>query len=202
MDIKNIVFDLGGVILDVDYQRTIEAFKALGCENFDAHYTQAQQSGVFDDFEVGKIAPETFIESLRNLMPKDPREEQVAAAWNAMLLAWNLEKIDFIRSLKSRYNLYLFSNTNIIHKTHFEKTLREQIGIQPLDDLFIKAYYSHEFGKRKPEPESFQALLNENQLRAEETLFIDDTIQHVEGARKIGIQAIHLVSKSILELGL
>lgn len=202
MAFKNIIFDLGGVILDIDYHRTIVAFQNLGFLDFDTHYTQAKQAGVFDDFEVGKILPEEFISSLQKLLPENTSPSQITAAWNAMLLDWSPERLDFIRSLQSRYQLYLFSNTNAIHKAHFEKTLFEQLGMNTLDELFIKTYYSHEFGQRKPHPESFQSIIDDNQLLPHETLFIDDSIQHIEGAKAIGIQAVHLCDKSILELGL
>lgn len=200
MAIKNIIFDLGGVILDIDYQKTVDAFRALGFEDFDKHYTQAQQSGVFDAFETGQMTSEDFVHSMRQYLPESIDNQQIIDAWNALLLSWKKERISFIQELKSRYNLFLFSNTNAIHKTCFESTYQQQIQAPHFDDLFIKAYYSHEFGKRKPHPESFLALLAENNLNPNETLFIDDSIQHVEGARQAGLDAIHLVGKEIWEM--
>jgi glucose-1-phosphatase len=202
MAIKNIIFDLGGVILDIDYQKTIDSFRKLGFQDFDTQYTQAKQNGLFDDFEIGKISSEAFISSLRIHLPENITETQIEAAWNAMLLDWKQDKIDFLKSIQSKYQLFLFSNTNSIHKKYFEQTLKEQIGLKSLDELFTNSYYSHEFGKRKPHPESFQAILNENQIIAAETLFVDDSIQHIEGAKQIGLHTIHLYQKSILELGL
>jgi putative hydrolase of the HAD superfamily len=202
MAIKNILFDLGGVILDINYQNTIDAFQRLGFRDFDKHYTQAKQAGVFDDFEEGKISSNDFVYSLKPHLPESVKNEDIIAAWNAMLLNWSTDKIDFIKSLQDKYRVFLFSNTNEIHKTHFEKTLQEQIGLKSLDELFVKAYYSHEFGHRKPHPESFKLLLDENQLIAKETLFIDDSIQHVEGAKTAGLHAIHLVNQSVLALRL
>lgn len=202
MAIKNIIFDLGGVILDINYQNTIDAFQRLGFRDFDKHYTQAKQDGVFDAFEEGKISSKDFIDSLKPHLPESAKNEDIIAAWNAMLLNWSVDKIDFIKSLQNKYRIFLFSNTNEIHKTYFEKTLQQQIRLISLDELFIKAYYSHEFGHRKPHPESFKLLLDENQLNAKETLFIDDSIQHVEGAKTTGLQTIHLVNQSVLELGL
>ena len=199
---KNIIFDLGGVILAIDYQRTIDAFQELGFVDFDVHYTQAKQEGVFDDFEEGRISANHFVDSLKQHLPETTTKAQITSAWNAMLLDWSLEKINFVKSLKSKYNLFLFSNTNAIHKAYFEASMQKQLSMSSLDELFIRAYYSHEFGKRKPHTASFQAILDENQLVASETLFIDDSIQHIEGAKQIGLHTIHLVDKSILELGL
>lgn len=202
MTIKNIIFDLGGVILDIDYKKTIDAFKALGFEQFDIHYTQAQQSGLFDAFETGKMTPQAFIESLKFYLPASVQDHEIIAAWNALLLPWDKNKIAFLDGLKSRYNLYLFSNTNAIHKACFDKSLSEKMGHQSLDNFFLKTYYSHSFGYRKPHPESFKLILNENNLTPEETLFIDDSVQHVEGARHAGLIAIHLDKQTIFDLNL
>lgn len=202
MIIKNIIFDLGGVILDIDYQKTIDAFKVLGFDDFDQHYTQAQQSGLFDELETGKMSPSVFIDSLKSYLPENVQEPEIVAAWNALLLPWDMKRIEFIKTLKSKYKLYLFSNTNAIHKAHFEQTYKTQIGEPTFDSLFEQAYYSHELGKRKPHVASFEHILQENELLSSETLFFDDSIQHIEGARAAGINAVHLKAKSILALDL
>ena len=202
MQYKNIIFDLGGVILDIDYQKTVDAFRALGFEDFDLHYTQAQQSGVFDSFEIGAIQPSEFMNSLKNHLPKNVTEQQIIDAWNALLLDWNPQRIEFIKSLKGSYRLFLFSNTNVIHKVHFEFTYRKQIGKPAFNSLFEQAYYSHELGKRKPDAESLEHILKQHRLDATETLFIDDSIQHVQGARLAGIEAIHLQGQTIHDLDL
>ena len=199
---KNIIFDLGGVILDIDYQKTIDAFHALGFVDFHNHYTQAQQNGLFDALEVGEIQPDEFIGSLKNYLPVNTTNQQIIDAWNALLLNWNKERIVFLQGLKDRYALFLFSNTNAIHKAHFDQTFQKQIGLNSLDHLFKKAYYSHNFGMRKPHQASFLKLINENQLNPEETLFIDDSVQHIEGAKSIGLQTLHLTQGSILDLNL
>lgn len=202
MEIKNIIFDLGGVILDIDYQKTITAFQNLGFADFDTHYTQAKQSGVFDDLEVGAISGEEFINSLRSFVSDDVSNQQLVDAWNALLLPWNKSRVEFLSGLRNKYNLFLFSNTNVIHKEHFFNTFQETFGHMDFDGYFTKAYYSHEFGRRKPHKESFLAILEENNLKAEKTLFIDDSIQHIEGAKEAGLQTIHLTNRTILDLGL
>ena len=172
----------------------------MGFVDFDKHYAQAQQSGLFDDFETGKTSPDEFIKALRKYLPDTVEDYEIVAAWNALLLPWHKERIELLTNLKSKYKMFLFSNTNAIHKAHFDQTLTEQTGLQTLDTLFEKAYYSHLFGKRKPHPESFEALLRENDLKAEQTLFIDDSIQHIEGARKAGLEVIHLTNETIFDL--
>jgi len=183
-----LIFDLGGVILDIDYTRTIQAFKDLGIQDFDKLYTQASQSGIFDDFETGKISEQHFINYLLNSMSSTCTSTDILHAWNSMLLNWDKRKLDLILNLRKNYRVFLLSNTNSIHKTAFLSSLENQLGITALDHYFDTIYLSHEIGLRKPNKEVFEFVLNNEDLKAEKTLFLDDSIQHIEGAKSIGIQ--------------
>jgi glucose-1-phosphatase len=198
--INAIIFDLGGVILSIDYQKTIDAFIELGINDFQQLYTQANQTGIFDDFETGRYSEKEFVAYLSNKLPSTITQSQIIDAWNAMLLSWDERKLNLIAQLNKSYRIFLFSNTNEIHKNEFLRTLQSEIGIPSLNNHFEKAYYSHELGKRKPHPESFIHILNENQLTPSTTLFIDDSIQHIEGAKKVGLKTIHIQEESILQL--
>jgi putative hydrolase of the HAD superfamily len=202
MPIKNIIFDLGGVILDIDYQRTIKAFEHLGLADFEQHYNQAQQSGVFDAFEIGKASSQDFIAELQRHLPAAVTENEIITAWNAMLLDFLPGRIAFLEEIRQRYKIYLYSNINAIHQAFVYDLLAEDYGVAPFNALFCKTYYSHEFGYRKPHAAGFLKILEENQLLASETLFVDDSIQHVEGAAALGIQTAFVKGKSIMELGL
>lgn len=187
--IETIIFDLGGVILDIDYTRTIEAFKGLGIQHFDNLYAQASQTGIFDDFETGKISEHRFIEYLLKAIPNSQcTSKDIILAWNAMLLNWDQRKLDLILRLRSTYKVCLLSNTNSIHKKAFLASLNKQLGITSLDHHFDKIYLSHEIGLRKPNTEVFEFVLENAGSKAETTLFLDDSIQHIEGANSIGIQ--------------
>lgn len=195
--VKSIILDLGGVILDIDYTLTIDAFKNLGIQDFQNLYAQASQSGVFDDFETGKISEKNFIEYLLRAIP-NPRcsSEEVIQAWNAMLLNWDQRKLDLIQDLRKNYTVFLLSNTNSIHQKAFTASLNEQLGISTLNNHFDRVYLSHEIGLRKPNKEVFEFVLHNEGLTAEKTLFIDDSIQHLEGAKSLGIQT-QLIDPSI-----
>lgn len=199
MQIKNIIFDLGGVILNIDYNLTINAFKTSGIENFDNLYTQAQQSSLFDDLETGKISPNDFYISLRNISKSNISDIEIEKAWNAMLLDLPKERIDLLNQVKTNYNIFLFSNTNIIHFEAYKKYIDKTFGFD-FNALFKKAYYSHEIGMRKPNKNGFEHILTKNNLNASETLFIDDSIQHIQGAGSLGINTYHLTDKTILNL--
>lgn len=189
--IKNIIFDLGGVILNIDYLLTVDAFKKLGIEDFDAIYSQKKQQHFFDEFETGRISAETFRNELRRYIPFPVGEGVIDQAWNAMLLDLPVEKVMLLSDLqKADYRLFLLSNTNEIHIEAYSKIVYATFGFSNFSHLFEKEYYSYELGMRKPDGDIFDFIIKENKLIPSETLFIDDSIQHVEGAIEAGIQAV------------
>ena len=200
-EIKSIIFDLGGVILNLDYIKTENEFKKIGVLHFKELYNQKKQTLLFDDFEKGKIKPEDFISSLKDSENLKIKEIDFINAWNAMLLEIPIEKLQFIDGLKKNYKIILLSNTNEIHIKKFEGDLKTNNILEQFYKCFDKIYYSSRMGKRKPEENCFIQVLEENGLIAENTLFIDDSIQHIEGAKKVGIKTFHLEkNKSILNL--
>ena len=201
MEIKNIIFDLGGVVLNLDYSKTEDEFKKIGVLHFKELYSKKKQTILFDDFEKGKIKPEVFISSLKDSENLKIREIDFINAWNAMLLEIPIEKLKFIYGLKKDYKIFLLSNTNEIHIKKFKEDLKKNNMLEQFYNCFDKIYYSSRMGKRKPEKSCFNQVLEENGLMAENTLFIDDSIQHIEGAKKAGIKTFHLEkNKSILDL--
>ena len=199
--ISAIIFDLGGVILNLDYNLTIKAFQNLGNENFDTLYTQSHQDKIFDLFDTGQISAPEFRNYLRKFLDEHISDQQIDGAWNAMLLDLPPRRIDFIQQLRKKVPVYLFSNTNEIHHAAFRQTIKTQFGDENLlDNLFDQAYYSHQVGKRKPNADAFLKVIDDHKLTIHSTLFIDDSIQHIEGARQLGLQTIHLVSDDICNL--
>jgi len=200
-EIKSIIFDLGGVILNLNYSKTEDEFKKIGVLNFKEFYSQKKQTLLFDEFEKGKIKPEEFISSFKESENLKIKEIDFIDAWNAMLLEIPIEKLQFIDGLKKDYKIILLSNTNEIHIKKFEDDLKKNNMLEQFYKCFDKIYYSSRMGKRKPEENCFNQVLEENGLIAENTLFIDDSIQHIEGAKKVGVKTFHLEkNKSILDL--
>ncbi len=194
--IKNIIFDLGGVILNIDYNLTAQSFKNLGIANFDEIYSQSSQTNLFDKMEKGLMSPREFRDAIRSVSGIQLSDFDIDKAWNAMLLDLPGERIELLLNLKQNYRTFLLSNTNSIHYDAYTANLREEKGIDGLAPLFEKEYFSHLVGMKKPDAEIFLHVLNDAGLDIEETIFIDDSIQHVEGARKVGLNAIHLDVKS------
>lgn len=198
--IKNIIFDLGGVLLNIDYQKTITAFENLGISNFDSIYSQAKQTNLFDLFETGKTTEEQFISELKKQLPQHISHTEIVNAWNAMLLNLPDERIHLLNKIRNNYNIVLLSNTNETHITAFEEIIYSQNNLKQLDPLFDKVYYSSRIGLRKPNADCFHYVLNDSEFAANETLFFDDSIQHIEGSLAAGIKALHVDnSKTILD---
>ncbi len=190
MEIKNIIFDLGGILLNIHYQSTIDGFKKLGVRNFDDFFTQANQSHLFDKLDTGKISPAEFRNELRRLSGlKNMTDDEIDAAWNAMILDFPPARISMLVKIKQNYRTFLYSNTNAIHYPVYTRYVQELSGHENLGAFFEKEYYSHILGKRKPDVASFQHILHENNLNPSETVFFDDSVQHVHGAANAGIQA-------------
>jgi putative hydrolase of the HAD superfamily len=192
LNIKNIIFDLGGVILNIDYHLTIDAFKKLGFDDFDTLFTQARQTGVFDKLDKGLVTPDEFRNGIRDLAKKKLTDEQINYAWNAMLLDFPVHRLKLLEQIHSQYETYLLSNTNQIHIEVYNQILFNTFGVKNLSPFFNKEYYSHVIHMRKPDAEVYELILNQNGLKAEETLFIDDSEHHIVGARKVGLNAYHL----------
>ena len=185
--IKNILFDLGGVLYHIDYGITIKAFEKLGIKNFHKHFSQQQQNNLFDQLETGKISNTDFIKEMKVLLPNCTKEE-IINAWNGLLIGIPKENIQLLKNLSKQYRLFLLSNTNLIHINQINKLLYEDYNLKSLDPLFDKIYLSHQIGMRKPNRETFEWVLKDAGILAHETLFIEDSIQHIIGANKVGIR--------------
>lgn len=191
-DYPNIIFDLGGVILNIDYHRTISAFQNLGLKDFEAKYSQLQQTELFDNYEKGEISSASFRNRIRSVFEKDLSDNVIDNAWNAMLLDLPKERLKLLELLAKEKRITLLSNTNEIHVKAFNETIQQEHGIKDLSNYFLELHYSFELGMRKPEPRIFEYVLSAHGFEPEETLFIDDSIQHIEGAKALGISAYHI----------
>ena len=181
-NIKNVIFDLGGVIINLDLNKTIKAFNKLSETPFEKIYTQASQIELFNSLDTGKISEKDFFNELKKKINYSGKDETLLNAWNAMLLDVPEKRLDVLVEMKHNYNTYLLSNTCESHIKAFEHDLYNEHGVKNFDDYFDKVYYSCRVGLRKPDKEIFELVLKENNLKPEETIFIDDSAQHVKGA--------------------
>lgn len=191
-NISNIIFDLGGVLFNIDYELTAKEFIKLGIKNFDSIYSQMSQHNIFDLFEKGQISSAEFRTEINRYSKLDLSPKQVDNAWNAMLRGLPDKTIQFIENIGKYFKLFMLSNTNEIHIEKFYEMILEYNGIENLDCYFDKIYLSHLIGARKPEPGAYNIILEENNLKPSDCLFIDDSPQHVQGALNLGIHSIWL----------
>ncbi len=185
---KNILFDFGGVLFNIDFQLTIQAFKDLGFGDFDNMFSQYKINNFFADFEKGLITDEDFYAILIKESTVPVNKEDIKKAWNKMLLSYRMESMGYLNRLQEKYKLYLLSNTNSIHYNDFIASLKNTEGAKTLNSYFTKAWYSHEIGFRKPDFNCYEFILEDAGILASETLFIDDTISNLEAAEKLGFQ--------------
>ncbi len=198
--ISNLIFDLGGVVLEIDVQKTLNSFRDMGMRNSDQQFGIGMAAGFFRDHEAGRIGDEEFIEKIRGELTGGYSHQQIIAAWNALILHFPPERIELLKQLGKRYRLFLFSNTNAVHYARFHEIFTaEHPG--KLEDLFEKAYFSHSAGIRKPDLGAYELVINENGLNPAESLFIDDALINVEGAMKAGLKGLYLpAGMSIMDI--
>ena len=198
--IDAIIFDLGGVILNIDYQLPVKAFRKLGIEDFSSHFSQATQSTLLDDYETGRMSSEEFIEAIRGFVRSETTVEQIVEAWNSILLDLPEQRLFTIEKAAENHRIFLLSNTNDLHIESFNNYLLNEFQLPSLEPFFEQLYLSYEIGLRKPDPRIFEYVLQDAGLDPLHTLFIDDSIQHIQSAKELGILTHHLVQEDIVTL--
>jgi glucose-1-phosphatase len=190
--IKNIIFDLGGVIINLAVEETYKAFSKLGNIPLEEMKSNVHTHTFFREYEKGLITDAAFRNQVRKFLNADISDNQVDDAWNAMLLDIPRERIKLLERLRPDFNLFLLSNTNNIHLQCFNQQVKHLTGHHSLDVYFHKAYYSHLINMAKPDVEIYEFVIHSNHLNPQETIFLDDNLDNLIGANKAGIQTFHV----------
>jgi HAD superfamily hydrolase (TIGR01509 family) len=185
--IDSIVFDLGGVLYDVDIERSVKAFALLGLKNFEQLYTLKEQVPLFDELETGRIGKEEFIDSIFSYFDTPPPSHSIIEAWSALLIGMRPENVGLLKKLSDNYKIYLLSNTNPIHLEQIDKEV-ETYGIAHLEDLFDKAYISYKLGMRKPDAEIYKYMIQDSGIEPSKTLYIEDSEANAQSGEKAGLK--------------
>ena len=196
---KNLIFDLGEVIIDIDYRQTITAFQKLAVVDFSTVVSYSAQNPVFDWYEKGHVTTGFFFDELRKYLRPGTTDKEIESAWNAIFQDFSPQKIELLKQLKTRYNTFALSNINEIHLASIDKAAQTKFGGAAFSNFFQSAYYSNKIGLRKPEPEIYALLLEKEGLKAGETFFVDDKKENVEAACKFGIHAYQLTNRNNLQ---
>ncbi|MBK9248239.1 MAG: HAD family phosphatase [Ignavibacteria bacterium] len=199
--IKTIIFDLGGVLYNINHFRTRAALAALAADPDSVNLSLEAQADVFSKYEAGKLTSDEFRDSLRASYGMTASDEQIDNAWNAMLGGVIPQSIELIRSLRNRFNVYLLSNINDIHFKAIESECAA------LFSTFDECYFSYLIGMRKPDREIYEYVLSNTNSLPEQSLFIDDAPQNIRGAQEAGIATYHVtqeypISKEKLQIAL
>ncbi len=198
---KNILFDLGGVILDINVQATLKRFYELGFPAELMQFPDSMSTDLYYKYGTGKLDTEQFRNQIRKAAGVEMSDQTFDEAWNSMLVRFPEERIELLKTLSKRYDLYMLSNTSALHVKVFEKMYLDVAG-EPLNKVFKKLYYSHEIGWHKPDPEAWEFVIRDAAIKAEETLFLDDTIHNIKAAQELGFQAIHIHERTnLMNLG-
>lgn len=190
-NIKNIIFDYGNVIFEIDFKKTQEALAQLGITNSTEFFAHKSHHHLFNDFETAAITPAQFRAGIREAAANpNLTDEEIDAAWNSLLIGVPPGIHDVLLKVKEKYRTFLLSNNNETHYNYIVDYLKREFEMEDNSALFEKAYYSQQMFLRKPNVEIFETVIKENNLDPAETLFIDDSPQHIEGAKLAGLHTL------------
>lgn len=187
-DFKNIIFDLGDVLLPIDFNAPVKEFKELGLNDFDKLYRKSVQHDLFNKLETGKIDEKQFRNEMRRISGLNWSDQQIDNAWNKIIMKFRPETLKMLEKIKSNYRTFLLSNTNSIHYRYYNDLIIHNFNKKGMKDFFEKAFLSFEMGLRKPDPEIFRKVIEETGIKENETLFIDDNIENIRTADKLGFK--------------
>lgn len=189
---KNIILDYGNVLFEIDFNRAQEAFTNLGISDIDSFFSHKGHHSIFNDLEVGKSTPEEFRNEIRATANNfSLSDKEIDDAWNSLLIGIPNDDIhQLLFELKAKYKLFLLSNNNEIHYNWIIDYLKRDFNIENYDNHFDKAYFSHQMKLRKPNLNIFEQLIKEQNINPAETLFIDDSPQHLAGAKQLGFNTL------------
>lgn len=189
-NIRHIIFDLGGVLLNLDVEGCTRAFEKAGLKDIRSVLTGTNEGGIFSEYERGEIGTPEFRDGIRQLASQSLTDDEIDRMWVNELLDIPQEKLDLLVSLRSKYDIYLLSNTNELHWQHVVESLLPQQNYR-VEDLFKETFLSFRMKLAKPDPEIFREVLCQAGLKPEETLFIDDSAVNCQAAQSVSIQTEH-----------
>jgi epoxide hydrolase-like predicted phosphatase len=195
---KNLIFDLGEVIVDIDYSVTVAEFQKLALVDFSEVISYSAQHEVFDHFDKGVISASQFRDVLRQFLKPGTSDEQIDNAWNALIVAYPPAKFKLLKELKTRYKTFALSNTNEIHVAALDEAARTKLNAPDFGSFFHAAYYSNLTGHRKPEKEIYELVMQKENLEPEETFFVDDKKENIDAAKNLGWNASQLKDRNQL----
>lgn len=201
-NIKNLIFDLGNVILNIDTKLSEKAFAQYGMNDFEKLYTLAAQNELFDRLEVGSITEKEFYDEFRRVTGCKLPDKTLEECWDALIMDFPAARIEMLKRLKNegKYRTFILSNTNIIHYRFYTALLKRTHGVEGLESLVEHAYFSHEIGLKKPNRDIFDYVVEHSHIKPEESIFIDDNEANIKAANALGFNTIFLKDNNMENL--
>lgn len=199
--IKNIIFDFGNVLFDLDLPKIEQGMKRLFGDHFEAAGACLRENKVFELYETGGLTTEEFVDAIRFSAPPQPSAEEIIGVWNSIFLEMPKERFDMLLQLRQKYRVFMLSNINDLHATWIDAYMLNKHGISDFQQIYFDGvYYSHLIRHRKPDTDAYEYVLSDAEIKAEESVFIDDLLPNIEAAEKVGIKGLwHEAGTDILD---
>lgn len=198
IDADFLIFDLGNVIIDIDYQNSLRLIRNHLSELIQDRVTGFYLTDFHKDYEKGLIDSPTFRNSVRSYFDQDWEDQKVDELWNSLLVTIPANRLELIAKLKNKYQIGVLSNTNQIHIEAVDTMLKRDHGIENLNQIFHRVFLSHEMGLSKPSPEIYEKMVSELGTTPDRVVFFDDLEANVKGAASVGIQAVHVTGPEVI----
>lgn len=198
-EIEHIIFDLGGVLLNIDLTKITKGFGEIM-----VHDEEGANKVKFDlvpAYETGKINTKEFLKGLSAYLKPGYSEQDIIHIWNSIILDMPTERLEMLKNLRKEYKVHLLSNINDLHADCFEQNFQKWFNEDPRN-YFDRYFYSHKIGRRKPDVDTYAWVLDQLSSEPEKAVFIDDLPENIEGARNIGINAYQLKNQKTDIIGL
>ena len=197
-DADFLIFDLGNVIIDIDYQKALNRIKEEVPIDLHGKVEGFYLTDFHKDYEVGRINSDEFRQAVRAYFQQDWSDEKVDELWNSLLLKIPVERLELISKLREKFQVGVLSNTNLIHINAVNRILQNDHSLQNFDPIFDWVFLSHEMGLAKPSAEIYEKMLVDLGTSGDRVVFFDDLIANVEGAKEVGIQAVHVTGPQVI----
>jgi len=194
-NIDAIIFDIGNVLVDIDYEVMVAEFKKIASIDFREIVTYTSQDQIFDLYEKGLISTPEFRNRLRKYLKPGITDAEIDAAWNSILIHYPPAKFELLKKLRAKYKIFALSNINDLHALAIHADVQRLFSVPGMGSFFDRVYYSHQMGQRKPEREIYQTVLDREGLDPSRTLFIDDKQENTDAAKALGLQTHHLADR-------
>ena len=199
LHIEVVVFDLGNVIIPVDFEKTVESFISLGGKKASELYHCAGQTHLFEELERGEVSREEFLDRVRPEL-NYASDTEIVEAWNAMLFHIDHSIFEYLNKLRPRFKTYVLSNINTYHAEWVDQAMRSALSEQDISQYFDHVFYSHEIGHRKPEYGAWQTIIEQEGVDPKKTLFIDDKDENIKAAKALGFHGLQWNPSSDIRL--